>query len=314
LRLFAGGTILRLTVFVSLILLASLNAHAFQQDCSVRVPISVRATKGKDTIFLKRVTVENFHVTINKEPVKVRISPHYGGYRFVLLLDHSGSMMNLWQVELRFAEDFLQRLDQDSTVGLIVFNDQSELSVPLQHAAQVLNELKKFANTPPSEKTALFTNLEKAITWLTPPRDGDVIYVITDGGDNRSEMAKSRTEELLQRNGIRIFSLLINDQTPPPIEEERFGPLFLQSLSLESGGDFLRLDSTKFTNTGPIPNYAIELFPEMVYQFTLQLGPEASPRKAKLDIKYESPDLLKAHVKVLHPKQIFNPCISSSTN
>lgn len=137
---------------------------------------------------------------------------------------------------------------------------------------------------------------------------------MTDGTDNQGNAARSRIEQLLQRNGIRIFSLLFSDRVPQVTDEEIYGPMLLQSLSLESGGDFLRLDGTKFPNNGPIPNYAMELFPEMVYQFTLHLHPESSSKNAKLDVRYESADLSKAHVKVLHPTQIFNPCISSSTN
>ena len=90
--------------------------------------------------------------------------------------------------------------------------------------------------------------------------------------------------------------------------------MLLESLSLDSGGDFLQLDTTNFSNTVPIGNYAVELFAEMVYQFTLHLHPESSWRKARIDIKYESADLSKIHVKVLHPNEIFNSCIPSSTN
>ena len=57
-------------------------------------------------------------------------------------------------------------------------------------------------------KTALFDAILEGLKLLGPTQPGDVIYAITDGGDNASHATVLQTKAALLPSGVRLFTFL----------------------------------------------------------------------------------------------------------
>ena len=81
--------------------------------------------------------------------------------------------------------------------------------------------------------TALYEAISAALGQLAPPKLGDSIYVITDGGENASKEKMSAIEQSLQTSGVRLFAFLLGGLLT---QEEQNGAKDLYDLTRRSGG------------------------------------------------------------------------------
>jgi hypothetical protein len=75
-----------------------------------------------------------------------------------------------------------------------------------------------------------------------PPRNGDVILAVTDGGDNESVAKPADVIDTLQRNGLRLFALwppLMPPPYPAMIYREDFMTSQLPRMIAATGGEYL---------------------------------------------------------------------------
>ncbi|HXE91092.1 MAG TPA: VWA domain-containing protein [Terriglobales bacterium] len=208
--------------------------------CRLRsVTVTVADAKGKPVTGL---TANSFQGQFRGQPVRIHHARMTSGSpRFVVALDISGSMERSLRpsgIAWTIAGNAIESAPPGSAVGLILFNEKIGLRIGLtQDRAALLEELKAAMTTKGIIKgrTAIRDAVMEAVAMLGRPRPGDVIYLITDGGDNMSWTKESEFTMAVATSGARIFGVLFADLFPTT-PEEREGPGLMSGLSKMSGG------------------------------------------------------------------------------
>jgi hypothetical protein len=127
------------------------------------------------------------------------IDSHADGMAVAVLLDCSGSMINLSAVA-GVAEAFASGMEECAEVNRWTFSDPDEL-----------RNLQTFRHTLNGGSTATDTGLQAAKDWLTTQEAGQkVVICITDGEPNTSseEPTKTITRELIQA-GVKVIGVAL---------------------------------------------------------------------------------------------------------
>ena len=204
------------------------------------------------------LTGDNFKITCKgraTSPLSVVYAN--GPRRIVVLLDVSGSMSGQpvgdtgkWRIARSAAWNLVNVLPPQSATSLMTFAEKAEIRAPMSvDRTPMGNWLNGEAARHPSRSlnghTALYAAVQSAIAQLQPSQPGDVIYVITDGGENASHVRETEVENELRAAGIRLFALIVASGGANS-EEERSGPAVLERLSKVSGGFAERLPALSF--------------------------------------------------------------------
>lgn len=119
----------------------------------------------------------------------------------IVVLDESGSMQSMGKEPEQSVNTFIEeqkKLDGDARISLYKFNS----NVTTVYKNQKLSETGKFTDYKPSDMTALWDAVGKAITdkLNTENNRNVVMMVITDGEDNSSrEFSRTKIRELITR-------------------------------------------------------------------------------------------------------------------
>src|SRR5215510_15347031 len=215
-------------IFLLLILQA-----AVAQECTATAPVNVLTY---DTHQPLPFQPERLHASIGSTPISFSPMEKLQHNRILILTDISGSM----EQKLPFVRLMLQLLIQNippgSSVAYGFFAVEQHLSSgftsdgrELYKAIQELNGYKA------KGKTALRDALHNGLKLFNSPKPGDSILLITDGGENRSELKESTVEKEIRDSGVRIFALVpLGPSTVLP--EEEFGPRWLGEMANRTGG------------------------------------------------------------------------------
>jgi len=284
-------------------------------------------TDDKDR-FIEGLTAASFVGKYRGKPVRVLgASRDASSHRIVILLDASGSVIGskgAWEAEGLLAADIVRSIASYNTFALIVFASEVEDKVDFgQGLAAVANkvgdlspELDKIAKD--QRKTALYDAILAGVAEFGQPRLGDIIYVITDGGDNKSRTTRSEAERALLASGVRLFAFLMvvggfeRGRTP----EEEEGSQSLRQLVVRSGGAMGTVIGSNFELPRSLLRQNIEdavrdahsLYSVMQesYRIELQL-PESvdKPRDWKFEV-VDSGGKKDRHLQVMYPR--LGPC------
>jgi hypothetical protein len=174
---------------------------------------------------------------MNREPIRV-----------VLLLDISGSMTGfgagfVGKFSLDLAEHFASNMPQETAIGLGFFYTKLiPVLPPTTDRKSLLYQLEGLRSHPTSVKgrTALWDAVLGSLKMFDHPHSGDVIYVISDGGDNASKITVNHVAQILGESGIRLTAFVF--QAMPAIRrttEEEFGPTTVDEVARDTGGTIL---------------------------------------------------------------------------
>ena len=243
------------------------------------------------------LTKDDFQITYRGKNLTPRTASYgRGPRRLMVLLDVSGSMQTTqgnatkWQVARLAAWDLLAALPSGSKVGLITFSATVQTQVPLSTSR---DEVTKWLNSEKARRvellkgrTALFDALESALEQLHPSVPGDAIYVITDGGENASQIRQSKVQKAFRDSGIRLFTLMLPaDRYTPPLEFADRETL--ANLSTESGGVVEWLDAEHGARMFDeqlkkrLVTHAARLSSQISGFYTLTVDLPENPEKAK---------------------------------
>jgi hypothetical protein len=173
--------------------------------------------------------------------------------RIIILLDTSGSMLETenkkWMMALQVAGDATAFLPPDSEVALYTFAEEIEETVDFARGRKAVAE-KIIALKPgikavhsKSRTTALWDSLLKVLDGFGRSQPGDVVYLISDGGDNRSKTKPREVESAFIRAGVRLFAFI-------PVSWSRLGRVApdeaegvstLREFTMATGGAFVFL-------------------------------------------------------------------------
>ncbi|MBI1740813.1 MAG: VWA domain-containing protein [Candidatus Koribacter versatilis] len=192
---------------------------------------------------VRDLTKNNFRIKVNKQPAVV-LDAYYSlaPRRVVVLLDTSGSMAGehgnkKWQIAREAVTDVSTIKPADTPLAFIAFSDQVNTTFGFGQGRPAIADWLKQAPSQREKvrgRTALFDAVVAGVKLLQPVQLGDAIYVITDGGDNRSHISASDTKKLLLLSGIRLFVFLFAE--PMVMEEEREGVDTVMDIARDSGG------------------------------------------------------------------------------
>jgi Mg-chelatase subunit ChlD len=301
---------IRHTLVLPCIVAAGLLLKALAQEtpCLQHTVIASVTLAGQP---VASVPTSSFKGEFRGKPVRILSATRdVGPRRIVVLLDASASMAGLtkgkWDLVLRAASDVAAHAPPDSSVALLVFNDKVKQKVDfsagpkavLERIAQV-----RAGRTPdrlPAGRSPLLDAVLEGLKLLEPATPGDVIYAISDGGDNASKSSPVAVQKALVSAGIRLFAFLVVDYPEELRVPEKEAALidFLQ-LVQATGGSALHLSRTQWSEL----RYPVEerdrlalkaategLYLQMAQFYRLEVDlpePVTKPRRWKLEMVNE---------------------------
>jgi len=200
------------------------NAQGGTDTCLRRgIPLTI--WKGQENADLQ---ASDLRVTVDGNTVPVlSLSRENFSPRIVLLVDTSGSMGGLsgsaWGKSLLAVGFALGSLPPHSPVALVTFNEMINIT-GFGDPEQVRQKLLSLKETKPHGRTALYDAIKTAIQLFGAAQFGDTIYIVTDGGDNRSAADLKVVARTLIQHGIRAIAVVVQslpgEPQPPPSERE----------------------------------------------------------------------------------------------
>src|SRR5664280_775074 len=189
------------------------------------------------------------------------------GIDIVLALDISGSMLaqdfrpNRIEAAKNVATEFISGRPYDR-IGLVVFSGESFTQCPLttDHAV-LINLLREIQSGMIEDGTAIGMGLATAVNRIKDSKaKSKVIILLTDGVNNRGEIAPATAADIAKTFGIRVYTIGVGTQgnAPYPVQTP-YGIQYqdmpveidegiLQEIATNTGGKYFRAtDNDKLT-------------------------------------------------------------------
>jgi hypothetical protein len=192
---------------------------------------------------VRNLPKDNFRIRVDGHPaIVLDASYSLAPRRIIALLDMSGSMDDQdhrkWKVAREAMEDLLTETPRDVSIALLTFSDDVHDVFDFSQSRSSISAWLKEGDSRHGDarihgRTALFDAVLRATKVLGPARPGDAIYLISDGGDNRSHTNENEIRELLLRSEIRLFVFFFAEYVP---YEVLVSPNSLKEISRDTGG------------------------------------------------------------------------------
>lgn len=232
------------------ILLLTVIAQAQSVDCQRRTVAA--SVVDRDSFPIGGLGPARFAGAMDDEPVTVRDAKMDARPRRVaVLLDTSGSMRNKagdkWKVALQVAGDVVSFLPAEHSLALLTFSDRVRDELGFAKTRMDIVQRLKELNTqkppaePPKELTAPLAAVRKAVSLLSPPKPGDVIYVISDSEENANRDGRESVERMLLSARVRVFATLLTLCSPEWRTADNLAPRtpIAEALAKLTGGTVL---------------------------------------------------------------------------
>jgi hypothetical protein len=170
--------------------------------------------------------------------------------------------------------------------------------------------------------TVLLDAVSYAANLMQPPQAGDVILLVTDGGENHSKVDVAKLHRLLLASGIRVSSIFFQDPRPSPGVESH-GEQNFQDLIQSTGGVEFRVSppGPVLMAPGPIvmtPDYSVVksdldrlnsairgMYITIMSPFELEIElPLRLTKTEKWALKYKDDRLGKSPIQVFYPHEL----------
>lgn len=181
------------------------------------------------------------------------------GIDIMMVMDISGSMLaedlrpNRLEAAKNVAVEFISGRENDN-IGLVAFSGQAFTQCPLTiNHKELINFLLGLQTGMIEDGTAIGNGLATAVTRIKDsPASSKVIILLTDGANNRGEIAPITAAEIAQSYGIRLYTIGISTygtapypvQTPTGIVyqniDEDIDDSGLESMATLTGGRYFR--------------------------------------------------------------------------
>src|SRR5438067_88367 len=222
-----------------------------------------------------------FEAKVQGKPALIkRVVPAYHPKRAVIVFDLSGSMQDKIPAAKMLALGMLRMLPADMRIGFLTFADTVANLIGVgEHRGEVQDLVQRIDRRNAHGRTAAMDAIARAIQMLEPTQPGDLIYLISDGGDNRSRISQSSFEKLMLAKRVRLLTALFWDfkgRTP----EELNGPDLFDHISERSAGIFMV--------TSPIRDDVISTLDQLAqyvnWSYLLEVESPQSIRSQKIEL------------------------------
>ena len=261
--------------------------HTYAEDCS-KASISLSALDKNSVLTTLREDV--IRVEAGGKPAKVtHLSFDTNPRRIVLLIDRSASMSasgqdHRWGLGLLISGFAADAIPINAGAILVTFGEKiTQESRDFQTRAEVQQRVLAFKDVAPAGRTPLLDSIEDAITIFGVPQFGDAIYLVSDGGDNRSTVTLSKLQPQLIEHGIRVFAFSVR---PSLFDEVGPNPNLLKDLAESTGGNFF-----------PFPEYPRDRSRSEMSQLGLEIAQQVQ-QLYKVEIEIPETASRNRHLKI----------------
>ena len=186
------------------------------------------------------------------------------GIDIVMAVDISSSMLaedlkpNRLRAAKKVATEFISSRHNDN-IGLVVFAGESFTQCPLTiNHAELINLLNGIESGMIEDGTAIGSGLATAVNRIKDSKaKSKVIILLTDGSNNRGQIAPSTAGEIAKSFGIRVYTIGVGTrgmapypfQTPYGVQyqdvEVDIDEESLKNIAETTGGEYFRATDTK---------------------------------------------------------------------
>lgn len=246
--------------------------------CLDRTVVASVIDKGGNPVI--NLQAANFRGQVGGRDVTiVSAEPVPAPRRIAILMDTSGSMLDNLPVAKAVALDVLSAAPQ-SQVALVTFADKVEVRVGFtQSSSQIADALKAVT---PGKRTALRDALIAGLQLLDPPGPDDLVFLITDGGNNLGKTTDAQLNKVLRTTHARILVFMFsNREAATP--EEVFGEPNFSYLIQQTGGVVAGYDTGWLKGIKPdqLQLAVNRLLAQAVYAYNLKIQLSAPIEKPK---------------------------------
>jgi hypothetical protein len=170
--------------------------------------------------------------------------------RVVILLDTSGSMRedpDHWRLPLDVAVHVARSISSNTQLAFLTFDDVVHNVIDFSgDNSAVLGQLNRMSNGEAFSKkdihghTALYDAVYYGWQLLKNSTSADLLFVISDGDDNKSSLNLEALERILIGSGVRFFAVRMRDLTNVSRArrlDEMGSPRVLAEIAEETGGE-----------------------------------------------------------------------------
>ena len=159
------------------------------------------------------------------------------GIDVVIALDISTSMLaqdfqpNRFKASIEVAKEFIKGRKNDR-IGLVVFAGESYTQCPLTSDYKILLDLlDKIVLGNIEDGTAIGDGLINAVNRLRESQaKSKVVILLTDGENNRGEVAPETAADAAKAMGVRIYTIGVGEKFAPYPVQDFFGRTILQQV------------------------------------------------------------------------------------
>lgn len=209
-----------------LVLILCSACHALAQDCTQTMPAIMVDEESRT--FLSGITPHRLHVKLGSVTLPVTRVERIQDFRVLILFDTSGSMEHkdslfshqhkALALVNRTLDELLNELPQGTKVEYGLFNNDAAFgpafSTNQEELRRSLSDLTERMKGRKRKATALYDALRESLQRFDPPQSGDSVVIVTDGMDNESRLRAGKAQDEAARKGIRIFTILMQDNLP----------------------------------------------------------------------------------------------------
>jgi Ca-activated chloride channel family protein len=162
------------------------------------------------------------------------------GIDIILTLDISGSMLardfkpDRLEASKNVATEFISGRPYDR-IGLVVFSGESFTQCPLttDHAV-LINLMREIKSGMIEDGTALGNGLATAVNRIKDSKaKSKVIILLTDGVNNRGEIAPSTAADIAKTFGVRVYTIGVGTQGTAPYPVQTVYGMQFQDMPVE---------------------------------------------------------------------------------
>jgi hypothetical protein len=274
-----------------------------QQSCSSTVLVTALDRNTNQPI--DGIASNDFRAKLDGREISIRaVALPPTERRFVFVLDRSGSITNTDEPRILhydpnhlmklFLEDALSAMPKGDRVAFLGFAGQYSHQTEFMQPAKALEDISEVMTWKPEGKgnkhrTALWASILAALRTLSPPRPGDVMVVISDGGDNLSSVSEVQVRGELLSAGVPLLALIL---ARPDLKssEQRKAQQSLFDLVRATGGNAEVAGSpvSRYDRDVVVPFRPGGLISQLAHQYELQLNVPSFQKAEKWELGLKS--------------------------
>lgn len=234
-----------------------MNAHANVQVSTLKVfhkaPVSIRAYLRHILFIFRTLAIALLILAMARPQSSHSWEDSYTeGIDIILALDISSSMLaqdfrpNRLEASKSVATRFISGRPLDR-MGLVVFSGESFTQCPLTNDHAVLiNMIQELKSGMIEDGTAIGMGLATAVNRLKDSKaKSRVIILLTDGVNNKGEIAPSTAADIAKTFGVRVYTVGIGSYGTAPYPFQTPFGIQMQQVPVEIDEDILKQIATK---------------------------------------------------------------------